>query len=123
MRIFVSLVAIALQIAISANDGKVTMVDGVNTPRPNPLPDTISIIDIRSNPPKVISELRAAASVAGPPHSVAIAPNRSIAMVTASAKIDPSNPKESIPDDVVTVIDLESSPPRVLTTLHAGAGA
>ena len=113
----------AAQLAISANDGKVMMVDGVNTGRPDPQPDTVSIFDLRVFPPKLIGEVRAPTSVAGPPHSVAIVPDQSIALVTASAKIDPSNPKESIPNDELSVIDLQSSPPRVLSTLHAGLGA
>ena len=34
----------AAQLAISANDNKVTLVDGVNTPIPNPPPDTVTIL-------------------------------------------------------------------------------
>ena len=111
------------QLAVSANDGKVMLVDGVNTPSPNPQPDTVSIIDLRVFPPKIIGEVRAPTSVAGPPHSVAIAPDQSIALVTASSKIDPANPRQAIQNDQVSVIDLQSSPPRVLATLQAGMGA
>lgn len=113
----------AAQLAISANDGKVMMVDGVNTPRPDPQPDTVSIIDVRSFPPKIIGEVFAPTSVAGPPHSVAISPDQSIAIVTASSKIDPKISKEVIQNDEVSVIDLQSSPPRVIATFHAGLGA
>jgi DNA-binding beta-propeller fold protein YncE len=115
--------AAAAQLAISANDGKVMLVDGVNTPRPDPQPDTVSIIDVRTFPPKVIATVQAPTSVAGPPHSVAIAPDQSIALVTSSSKINPANPKEAIQNDQVSVIDLQSSPPRLLVTLHAGSGA
>jgi hypothetical protein len=114
---------IVAQIAVSANDGKVMLLDGVNTPRPDPQPDTVTIIDLSVTPPKVIGEVRAPTSVAGPPHSVAISPDRSIALVTASMKIDPSNPRATIPNDQVSVIDLKASPPAVLKTLQAGAGA
>jgi DNA-binding beta-propeller fold protein YncE len=114
---------VGAQIAVSANDGKVMLVDGVNTPMPIPLPDTVSIIDLRVFPPKFMGEVRAPTSVAGPPHSVAIAPDQSIAMVTASSKIDPANPKEAVQNDQVTVIDLQAQPPRVLATLQAGLGA
>jgi len=113
----------AVQIAVSANDGKVMLVDGVNTPHPNPVPDTVSIMDLRTLPPKIIGEVRAPTSVAGPPHSVAIAPDQSIAMVTASSRIDPANPKEAVQNDQVSVIDLQSSSPRVIATLQAGLGA
>ena len=114
---------LAAQLAVSANDNKVMLVDGVNTPVPNPLPDTVTILDIGASPPKVVSELRAPTSIVEPPHSVAVTPDQSIALVTASTKIDPSNPKSTLPDDKVTVIDLKTSPPVVLTTLQAGAGA
>src|SRR5215831_4608430 len=113
---------LAAQLAVSANDNKVMLVDGVNTPVPNPLPDTVTILDIGASPPKIVSELRAPTSIVGPPHSVAVTPDQSIALVTASTKIDPSNPKSTLPDDKVTVIDLKASPPVVLTTLQAGAG-
>ena len=101
----------AAQIAISANDNKVMLVDGVNTPVANPQPDTVTILDIGASPPKVLGELRAPTSIIGPPHSVAIAPDQSIALVTASTKIDPSNPQSTIPDDKLTVIDLKASLP------------
>src|SRR5215831_10704511 len=102
---------LAAQLAVSANDNKVMLVDGVNTPVPNPLPDTVTILDIGASPPKIVSELRAPTSIVGPPHSVAVTPDQSIALVTASTKIDPSNPKLTLPDDKVTVIDLKTSPP------------
>jgi len=111
------------QIAVSANDGKVMLLDGVNTPRPDPQPDTVTILDIRSTPPKVLGEVPAPTSVAGPPHSVAISPDRSIALVTASTRIDPANPRAAIPDNRVSVIDLTARPPQVLKTLEAGRGA
>jgi len=111
------------QIAVSANDGKVMLVDGVNTPRPDPQPDTVTILDLTSTPPKILGEVRAPTSVAGPPHSVAIAPDRSLALVTASARIDPANPRAAIPDDRVSVIDLTARPPQVVKTLEAGRGA
>ena len=100
---------LAAQLAVSANDNKVMLVDGVNTPVPNPLPDTVTILDIGASPPKVVTELRAPTSSVGPPHSVAVTPDQSIALVTASTKIDPSNPQSTLPDDKV-VIDLKTSP-------------
>jgi len=111
------------QIAVSANDGKVMLVDGVNTPRPDPQPDTVTILDLTSTPPKVLGEVRAPTSVAGPPHSVAISPDRSIALVTASTRIDPGNPRSAIPDTRVSVIDLTTRPPQLVKTMEAGRGA
>ena len=111
------------QVAVSANDSKMKLVDGVNTPVPNAPPDTVTIVDLRGAQPKVLAELKAPASVIGPPSSVVIAPDRSIALVTASTKLDPADPKKTAYDDKVSVIDLQASPPAVVATLQAGTGA
>ena len=108
------------QIAVSANDGKAALVDGATVVARTPVADAVSIIDLSSFPPRLVGEVRAPASVVGPPGSVAIAPDRSIALVTAALKLDPADPTKTVPDDVVSVIDLKASPPRVLSTLHAG---
>jgi DNA-binding beta-propeller fold protein YncE len=44
-------------------------------------------------------------------------------MVTASSRINPANRNETIASDQVSVVDLQSSPPRVIATLQAGPGA
>ena len=56
----------------------------------------------------------------GPPQSVAIAPDESIALVVASTKIDPSDHKKAVPDNRLSVIDLKTSPPTVIATLEVG---
>lgn len=113
----------AAQIAVSANESKVTLVDGVVTTVRNPPPDTVTIIDLGAAPPRVVGELPVPASIIGPPESVAIAPDNSIALVTAATKLDTADPSRTIPDDRVTVVDLQASPAAVTATLRAGAGA
>lgn len=114
---------LSAQIAVSANDAKATLVDGVVTVAKNPKPDSITILDLGVSPPRVIAELPAPTSVVGPPESVAVSPDNAIALVTASTKVDPADPARTVPDDRVTVIALEASPPAVVATLHAGSGA
>jgi len=131
------------QVAVSANDGKVELVDGAVKYKPDGK-DTVTILDIGVTPVKVIAEIPAPASVVGPPFSAAITPNGELALVTAGKRIDGDPPKE-ISDDQVTVIDLKkstllgnlagrakalatrsavpSSIPEVIATLHAGKGA
>jgi DNA-binding beta-propeller fold protein YncE len=111
------------QIAVSANDGDVALIDGVNTPRPDPQPDTVTILDTSVSPPRILGQVQAPTSVLGPPYNVAIAPDRSIALVASSTRIDPANPRATIPDNRVSVIDLKASPPVVLATLTAGRSA
>ena len=71
-------------------------------------------------PTEVVGQLNAPGSVVGPPQSVAVAPDESIALVAASTKIDPSDPKKTIPDNRLSVIDLKASPPAVIATLELG---
>src|SRR5207244_8696646 len=42
---------------------------------------------------------------------------------TAATKIDPSDATKTIADDKLSVIDLKSSPPKLLAQLQAGRGA
>jgi DNA-binding beta-propeller fold protein YncE len=111
------------QLALSANDGKAVLVDGVNSVPANPPPDSVSVIDLGSTPPKVVAEMPVPTSVVGPPSSVAIARDESFALVTGASKIDPTDPKKVVPDDKLTVIDLKASPPKVTAQLQAGKGA
>ena len=111
------------QIAVSGNDNKVVNVNGVTTVVANPPSDTVSVIDLKPSPPRVIAEVNAPVSVAGPPLSIALTPDEGLALVTASNKVDPNDRTKQTPDNRVTVIDLKASPPKVLATLEAGRGA
>jgi DNA-binding beta-propeller fold protein YncE len=62
-------------------------------------------------------------SVLGPPLSIAVTPDESLALVTASNEVDPSDSTKQIPDNRVTVIDLKATPPKVIATLEASKGA
>ena len=111
------------QLALSANDGKAVLIDGVTSVPANPTADTVTVIDLNARPPKVVAELQAPASVVGPPLSVAVSRDESFALVTGATKIDPADPKKTVPDDKLTVIDLKASPPKVAAQLQAGKGA
>ena len=111
------------EIVVTANDGKMALENGNAVVRKQPLPDTVSVIDLTDGTLKLLGEVAAPASVVGPPPSVAIAPDGSFALVTGAMKIDPADATKTVPDDKLSVIDLKSSPPKVLATLQAGAGA
>lgn len=111
------------QIAVSANDNKATLDNGTNRVVANPPPDTVTLIDLNAKPPRVLAELPVPASVVGPPTSVAVAPDESIALVTRASKLDPTDPTKVVPDDTLSVIDLSANPPAVIATLKAGLGA
>jgi DNA-binding beta-propeller fold protein YncE len=131
------------EIAVSANDGKVKLVDGVVQVIKDGR-DTISLIDLSVSPPKIVAEIEVPASVVGPPMSVAISPKEDFALITGAMKIDPADPTKQVPDNKLTVIDLGAgdagivgslkkatgigtapvtTQPKILATLEAGAGA
>src|SRR5262245_30659167 len=109
------------QLAVSSNDTKVINVDGVNKIVENPPAGNVTIIDLGVSPPRIVGQLDVPGSVVGPPQSVAIAPDESIALVAASTKIDPADPKKTAPDNRLSVIDLKASPPAVIATLELGS--
>jgi hypothetical protein len=109
------------QIAVSANDGKVRLENGVVKTTPNN-PDTVAIIDMGVRPPKLLHEIEVPTSIVGPPTSVAITPDRSIALVTANMKLDPADPTKQIPDNRMSIIDLKANPPVVIGTVETGKG-
>jgi DNA-binding beta-propeller fold protein YncE len=133
----------AAEIAVSANDGKLKLVDGKPVVNKDGR-DTISFIDLDSTPPKLIVEIDAPTSVVGPPMSVAVSPKEDFALVTSAMKIDPADPTKQVPDNRITVIDLvqdgggivgslkkaagltkaePAKAPKILATVEAGAGA
>ena len=113
----------AADLAISAQDNKVWNDGGVVKMLPNPAPDNIAIIDLAASPPRIVAEVKLPTSVVGPPLSVAITRDESLAFVTAAQKLDPSDATRSIPDNKLSVVDLKARPPAVIATLEAGAGA
>jgi DNA-binding beta-propeller fold protein YncE len=112
----------AAQIAVSSNDGKVVLNNGIVNVPSNPVDDTVTVINLGVSPPKVIAEFKAPSSVTGPPQNVAVAPDESFALVAATMKLDPADPKKLVPDNRLSVIDLKANPPAVIATLEAGLG-
>jgi DNA-binding beta-propeller fold protein YncE len=127
------------QLAVSANDAKVKLVNGKTEVVKSPPPDTVSIIDLRASPPKVLAELDIPNSVVGPPTNVAVSPREDLVLVASAMRIDPADPSKTIPDDKLTVIDISplkpgllkrlgisktsASAPKIAATLQAGKGA
>jgi DNA-binding beta-propeller fold protein YncE len=111
------------QLAVSANDAKVKLVDGKVTIVKDAPPDTVTLIDLRTMPPRVVAEIEAPSSVAGPPSNVAISPQGDIALVASAMKVDPADPTRQVPDDRVTVIDLRPLKPTLTSRLRSAIGA
>src|SRR5258706_9414858 len=107
-------------LAVSANDSKAVLENGALKVLENPAPDTVAVIDMHGPQPRLIAEIDVPATVIGPPFSVAVAADESIALVTSGKrKLNDS----LLSDNVLSVIDLQASPPSVIQTVYVGAGA
>jgi len=95
----------------------------VNAVPASPPPDYVAVIELGAGTAKVVGEIEVPTSVVGPPMSVAISPDASFALVTGAMKIDPNDKTKVIPDNKLSVIDLKTSPPKLLAQLQAGKGA
>jgi YVTN family beta-propeller protein len=110
------------QIAVSSNDHKVTQENGVTRNILHPQPDSVTVVDLAVLPVKVVGVIpNVPGSVVGPPLSVAVTPDESLALVASSTQIDPGDRSKTIPDDRVTVIDLKTN--KVIDTVKTGPGA
>jgi hypothetical protein len=85
------------QLAVTSNDNKVTLDNGAVKILPNPAPDTVTILDLKSSPPRVVAEIAAPGSVVGPPFSVALTPDERLALVGSSSRVDPNDPTKTVP--------------------------
>lgn len=107
------------EMAVVAVDAKVDRVKGKQIMVENGSAlDNVTILDLKANPPKVIGEVPAPTNVSGPPTTIAVAPDESIALVTSHSKVDPQDPKKLVADNRVTVIDLKAK--KAVATLEAG---
>jgi len=115
--------ASAADIIVSAQDGKFVRVDGRATyPEPAP-PDSLVVIDASQFPPVVKGTVEGLEhTVQGPPQAVAVTPDGKLAIVAAPTRYDYAAKKELL-DTFLQVVDLESSPPKLIAKVDVGAHA
>ena len=107
------------QVVISANDAKMTLVNGVATVVANPVPDSITIMDIVGGQVRVRGNVAVPTSVVGPPLTVAISPDEKLAVVTANQVPDPNDATKTIAGSFMTVVELGATP-RALGRVPTG---
>lgn len=106
---------------VSANDGNQVLANGTQVVPDRPAPGSLSVIALTPRP-HVVATVPVAASVIGPPRSVAVTRDGSFAIVTASRKVDPADRHRIVPDDQFALVALHGTP-HVAAVAHAGAGA
>jgi len=111
------------ELMIVGNDEKVTWDDegkGVNLP---PGKDTVSVIDIGTDPlaPKILVNLPLMNSIFGPPVNLAITPDETLALVANSMDwVKDGAGWKPVPDNKLYVIDLTANPPALIDTVAVG---
>jgi hypothetical protein len=115
--------ACAADIIVSAQDGKFVRVDGRAT-YPEPAPsDSLVVIDASQSPPAVKGLVEGLEhTVQGPPQAVAVTPDGKLAIVAAPTRYDYAGKKELF-DNFLQLVDIESTPPKLLGRIDVGAHA
>ena len=111
------------ELMLVANDEKQSWDDAGKVVLADPGKDTVSIIDIGTDPlaPKIIANLPIPNTIAGPPVNLAITPDEGLALVANSMNMITENGvRKLVPDNRLFVIDLRANPPAVIQTLAVG---
>lgn len=98
------------QIAAVAIDRKLINTDGHVMPAKNPKPDSVMFLDTSAFPPKVLGSIEAPTTAGGPPATVAVYKDNSMAIVTGG------------PAQAVTLVDLRGGKPKVADRVKGGVG-
>jgi DNA-binding beta-propeller fold protein YncE len=111
------------ELMIVGNDQKVGWDAAGKVVTAAPGEDTISIVDIGSDParPKIVANLELMNSIFGPPTNLAITPDEKLALATnAMDWVQEGAAWKPAPDNKVYVIDLEADPPALIDTIEVG---
>jgi DNA-binding beta-propeller fold protein YncE len=110
----------AADLIVSANDAKFVRVDGKGTYPENPPPDTLTVLDASSSPPKVVATVEVQHTIHGPPQAAAITPDGSLAFVSSPDEYDYQMKKQK-KLDFIQVVDLKASPAKTIDRIHLGS--
>jgi DNA-binding beta-propeller fold protein YncE len=108
---------------LSVQDGRAGLDDGKSVVRSES--DSLAVVSLSNGKLSLAQELVMPTSLVGPPSSVAIAPNKKLALISAATKRDPNDPKKVVDSDLVSVVVLDSSgnqPPKVHSSVVTGIG-
>jgi DNA-binding beta-propeller fold protein YncE len=104
-------------------DNKVTWGSDGKIQFSAPGKDSVTIVDIGTNPanPKIVANLPLMNSIFGPPTNLGITPNGQLALVANSMDwMQEGTGWKPAPDNKLYVIDLTTSPPRLINTVMVG---
>lgn len=102
--------AASAQLVGVALDAKVQLVDGEVTVLPSPPPDSTVFLRFDGTKADMLGRVAVPTSFQGPPSSVALTADGTLALVSAFRRVDPTDPAKLAPDYRVSVIDLRARP-------------
>ena len=111
------------ELIIVGNDEKVGISDAGAYVFSGPGKDTLSIIDIGTDPlaPRILVNLPLMNSLFGPPVNLAITPDESLALLANSMDAEKDGTGwKMVPDNKLFVIDLTANPPALIDTVAVG---
>lgn len=109
------------QLMISGNENKLDLTSGAPRGLPRPAPDTLTLLDFATFPPRVTTIDNVPNTVIGPPSNIALTPDGGLALIANSARPDPADPGKTVPLSEIHLLDLTANPPRI--TGHVTAGS
>jgi DNA-binding beta-propeller fold protein YncE len=111
------------ELMVVGNDEKVGVTDAGAYTFSGPGKDSVSIIDIGTEPlaPRILVNLPLTNSIFGPPVNLAITPDESLALVANSMDAEKDGAGwKMVPDNKLYVIDLTTNPPALIDTVVVG---
>jgi DNA-binding beta-propeller fold protein YncE len=111
------------ELMVVGNDEKVRFNDAGGFDFSAPGRDTVSIVDIGTDPlaPRIVASLPLMNSIFGPPVNLAITPDEGLALVANSMDWQKDGAGwKPVPDNKLYVIDLTTNPPALIDTVAVG---
>ena len=101
-----------MELFVSANDAKLVRDAGRDLFPAGVGPDTLSLVDLAAQPPRVLAEVPVRTSIVGPPQAVALSPDGRLAAVAAPTSYD-ADAGALVFHDVLQVVRLDAERPVV----------
>ena len=110
------------QYLVIGDDNKLHWDDAGKMVFTEPGKDEVVIVDIKDpEAPKIVASLPLMNTVIGPPTNLAITPDESLAVVANSIDYQQEGAGwKAVPDNKLFVIDLKSTPPKLVATIEVG---
>lgn len=106
---------------ISGNETKLDLTTGAVRRIAPEGPDSLTLMDFAVFPPRVTHVMGVTNTVVGPPSNIALSPDGAVALVASSIRLDPFSATNWVPDHQIAVLDLRSTPARVVNHVATGA--